>query len=159
MKVPFRKIREDGRSEDDSLFGLLSSYKRNVTYFRILVSEMEGSVVLQLTDNPRNWMNIAGEKYTSFREMKRLEMGITKLSVKYLSPEHIIKFLGPLLGMKLPSKKVTIVNNLGKDSYFILEAPIDSLQLVLQSVKRLINLSPQKKYEIIEKCITDTIQG
>ena len=91
--------------------------------------------------------------------MRRLEIGTNKLSVKYLSPEYLIKYMGPMLGMKLDSKKVTVINNLDKDGYFILEISLKFLPVVLQNIKRIINLTPQKKYEILEKCLAENVQG
>ena len=158
MKVTKKKHREDRRDEDDSLFGLLSSYKTLVTYIRVLISDEDNKIVVQITDNPKTFSYIS-ERYENFREMRRLEIGTNKLSVKYLSPEYLIKYMGPMLGMKLDSKKVTIINNLDKDGYFVLEMSLKFLPVVLQNIKRIINLTPQKKYEILEKCLAENVQG
>jgi hypothetical protein len=158
MKITKKKHREDRRDEDDSLFGLLSSYKTLVTYIRVLISDEDNKVVVQITDNPKTFSYI-GERYENFREMRRLEIGTNKLSIKYLSPEYLIKYMGPMLGMKLDSKKVTVINNLDKDGYFVLEISLKFLPVVLQNIKRIINLTPQKKYEILEKCLAENVQG
>ncbi len=158
MKVSKKKHREDRREEDDSLFGLLSSYKTLVTYIRVLISDEDNKVVVQITDNPKTFSYIS-ERYENFREMRRLEIGTNKLSIKYLSPEYLIKYMGPMLGMKLDSKKVTVINNLDKDGYFVLEISLKFLPVVLQNIKRIINLTPQKKYEILEKCLAENVQG
>ncbi len=158
MKITKKKQRDDRRDEDDSLFGLLSSYKTLVTYFKVLTSDEDNKVVVQITDNPKTF-SLIQEKYENYQEMRRLEIGTTKLSVKYLSPEYLIKYMGPMLGMKLNSKQVTVINNLDKDGYFILEISLKFLPIVLQTIKRIINLTPQKKYEMLEKCLAETIQG
>lgn len=42
-------------NRDDSLFGLLASYKANSTYVRVIAYEDEQRIEVQITDNPRNW--------------------------------------------------------------------------------------------------------
>jgi len=159
MRNPWKKSKEPRKEEDDSLFGLLSSYKVFNTYFRVLESETDQKVVLQISDNPKKWSLIPEEKYENYRFLKRLEIGTQKSSIKYISPEHLIKYMGSLLGTKLPVKKVSITNNIDNEGYFILETSLKYKPLLLQSIKRISNLSPQKKYEILEKCLTDTTTG
>ncbi len=159
MKFPSKKQKDLKKGDDDSLFGLLSPYKGYNTYFKILVSEKEDTVAVQITDNPGNWMRITDEKYSGYRSLKRLETGVTKYLVKYLAPSHLIRFFGSMLGAKLPPKKVTIINNIDKDGYFILETTLQYLPDIIQSVKRIINLPPQKKYEILEKCLSENVAG
>jgi len=130
-----------------------------VTYFRVLVSDKEKKVVIQITDNPKNFLRIPKENYVQYSKMRRLDIGINKLSVKYLSPEHLLQYFGPVLGMKINSKKVTIINNLEKGGYFILETDMQSLPMVMQTIKKIIALTPQKKYEILEKCLAENSQG
>ncbi|SRR6056297_29278 len=154
MKNPHKKGK-DGAKEDDSLFGLLSMYKAYNTYIRLLVSEEEEKAVLQLTNNPGNWAKIPDEKYEKYDEKKRIEMGVQKLFVKYLIPDFLVQNLGPLLGTKIPAQKANVTNNLDGDGYFILEAPIQYLENMKQAVKRMVSLTPQKKYEIIEKCLAE----
>ena len=84
-----KKIKK--KDKDDSLFGLLSLYKAYNTYIKILVSEEEDKVVVILTDNPKNWENIDAEKYKDYRMLRRLEVGVEKMFLKYLYPIHIIK--------------------------------------------------------------------
>ncbi|HEY1405531.1 MAG TPA: hypothetical protein VF857_02880, partial [Spirochaetota bacterium] len=89
MKITSKKVRE--REPDDSLFGLLAAYKASNTYFRIMVNEKRKQAIFQMTDNPRYFLTIEGnEKLEGFHALKRSEMSITKLSVKYLSPEHVL---------------------------------------------------------------------
>jgi len=147
------------KSGDDSLFGLLSSYKIYNTYFKVVVSEDNDRIVVMIAGNPKSWDNIPPDKYKTYTQVRRLEIGVTRLSVKYLSPQHLIVYFGSILGSKLPSNKVTIVNNLDKDGYFILETSLRYRPLVFQSLKRLISLPPQKKYEILEKYIADASKG
>lgn len=159
MKHPWKKSKEPRKEEDDSLFGLLSSYKIFNTYFRVFESEEDDKVVLQISDNPKNWSRIPEGKYENYRQLKRLEIGTQKSSVKYINPEHLIKYMGSLLGTRLPIKKVSITNNIDNDGYFILETSLKYKPVLLQSIKRIVTLSPQKKYEILEKCLTDNNAG
>jgi hypothetical protein len=155
MGAFMKKNKDLRRGDDETLFGLLSSYKLCISYLYLYLSEKEDSVVLFLADNPKRTSVMGDERYAGFRPMKRLEMGVAKLSIKYLQPQHIIKSMGPLLGMKIPSNKVTIVNNIDNEGYFILETSLRYLDEVLQNVRRIINLNPQKKYEILEKFLTE----
>lgn len=142
--------------KDDSLFGLLSAYKSQVTFFRVLESENEKKVVLQLSDNPRKWPDLSEGKWEGYQKLRRLELDIDKLSMKYIYPEHLVKILGPLLGIKVPLDQVGIENNLFKDGVFSLHFQLKYKRKVLLGVKKLVALTPQKKYEILEKCIVDT---
>jgi hypothetical protein len=159
LKQPYRKNREVTSHGDDSLFGLLSSYKIYNTYFRVLASEENDRIVIQVADNPKNWDNIPPDKYNNYKMLSRLDMGINRLSVKYVSPQHLIVYFGSILGSRLPSNKVTIVNNLDKDGFFILETSLKYKQSVISGLKKLVNLPPQKKYEILEKFIVDASKG
>ncbi len=159
MRMTMRKGKEARRPEDDSLFGLLSSYKVFNTYFRVLESPSEDKIVLQITDNPANWLKIPKENYPGFKVLRRLEIGVQKLSVKYLAPDHLIKALGLMLGINLPFKKATVTNNIDRDGYYILETSLKFKHELLYTLKKIITLSPQKKYEILEKCLSDTSAG
>jgi triacylglycerol esterase/lipase EstA (alpha/beta hydrolase family) len=143
------------RTEDDSLFGLLSSYKIFNTYFKLLTSPDKDRIVLIAADNPKNWDGIISERYKNHVPVRRLEIGTNRLFIKYLSPQHLILYFGSILGSKLPTNKVTIINNLDNDGYFILETSVKYKHLIFQSIKKLISLSPQKKYEILEKYIAE----
>ncbi len=154
-----KKAREMLKSGDDSLFGLLSSYKIYNTYFQVVVSKENDRIAVLIAGNPKSWENIPLEKYKNYVRVRRLELGVNRLNIKYLSPQHIIMFYGPILGLKLPSNKVTFINNLDKDGYFILETSLKYMPLVFQNLKRLINLPPQKKYEILEKFIAEAPKG
>lgn len=159
LKQTHKKGKDAAPHDNDSLFGLLSSYKIYNTYFRVLVSEEQDRIVIQVADNPKNWGNIPADSYRNYRLLSRLDMEINRLSVKYVSPQHLIVFFGSILGSRLPSNKVTIINNLDKDGYFILETPLKYRQSVIGGLKKLINLPPQKKYEILEKFIVDASKG
>ena len=112
MKIPVKKSQEARRGDDDSLFGLLSSYKSYNTYVSLFFSEDEDSVIVFLTDNPKKWSMMTDAKYSSFRPLSRLKAGLPRLSVKYMLPEHLVKSIGPMLGMKLPTNRVAIINNI-----------------------------------------------
>lgn len=141
--------------KDDSLFGLLSLYKANNTYFLLKESEEKNRIVVILTDNPGNWSNIPSDTYDNYRELRRLEIGTTKLSVKYISPVHLIQILGPMLGIKIPMDKVTVINEIRDKGLFIFETTLKYRSRVIQGINKIIALTPQKKYEILEKCIAE----
>ncbi len=146
---------KDQNQREDNLFGLLSSYKIFITYFRILVSSEENRISVQVTDNPKNWVNIDAKKYISYSQLRRLEIGIDSLSVKYVSPLHLLKIIGPLMGLKIPGDRVVIYNELLTKGFFIIETSLKYKNSVIQGIRKLINLPPQKKYEILEKCLME----
>lgn len=151
MKAP---IKRRLKIKDENLFGLLGSHKSNNTYIKVLVSEEDGIISVQLTGNPKNWSNISDKKYDNYRELRRLDIGNPKLSIKFLTPGQLVKILGTQLGIKIPVEKVNFINKLNDDDdYFIMEMPIKYQKKVLNGMKKILNLKPQKKYEIIEKCI------
>lgn len=153
MKGSTGKKRE---KKDDSLFGLLSAYKSQVTFLRVLESDSENKVVLQLSDNPGKWPSLNEGKWESYYQLRRLELDIDKLSTKYVFPEHLVKILGPLLGIRVPAENVGIENNIINGGVLSLHFPRKYKKKVLQGVKKLVTMTPQKKYEILEKCIMDT---
>lgn len=159
MKISRSKLNDEKGMKDDSLFGLLLSYKSYVTYFRILISEEKKRLSVQMTDNPKKWSLISEERFEDFYIMRRIKLGLTRLSVKYLTPEHIVRYMGSMLGIKQANRNIEVVNNLDKDGYYILVVPLKMLPQVSQNIKKIINLSPQKKYEIIEKCLAEDSQG
>lgn len=155
MKTPLKKSRDPRKADDENLFGLLSSYKSYNTYLNVFTSETGNAVVLFITDNPKRWSLMADEPYKGFRPLKRIELGVPKISIKYLMPEHLLKSLGPMLGMKLPPNKATIVNNIDNGGYFILQTSLKYLSEIVQAVSRIVSMTPQKKYEILEKCLAE----
>ncbi len=150
-----KKHGEPSKIEDDSLFGLLASYKIFNTYFKLLISPANDRIVLIVAENPKNWDDISKERYKDYVPVRRLEIGTNRLFIKYLTPQHLILYFGSILGSKLPTNKVIIINNLDNDGYFILETSAKYKPLIFQSIRKLINLSPQKKYEILEKYIAE----
>lgn len=156
MKIATKKIKE--RDPDDSLFGLLTAYKANSTYVRVLLNEETKKIVFQMTDNPRFFPSTEGEAWEDFRQIKRSEMNVNRLFIKYLSPEHVIEFAGPNLGLKLTPRTGRIQNLLSDKSArcFQLEIPQRLLPSLVLSIRRLVSLTPQKKYEIIEKYLANT---
>lgn len=157
MKISAKKSREARRGDDESLFGLLSSYKSYNTYVSLFLSGDENAIIVLLTDNPKKWSLMADSKYASFRPMSRLEAGLPRLSVKYMQPEHLVKSIGPMLGMKIPTNKVTIINNIDSDGYFMLETSSKFLPEVLYNVRKIVTMPPQKKYEMLEKCLAENM--
>ena len=152
--------KEKGKKiEDDSLWGLLSPYKSNCSYLRILICEEKDSIVIQITDNPKNWLQPQDENYIDYRQLKRSEIGALKFSIKYLSPEHLVSQLGPVLGIKLPPDKYSIINGIDKNGCYTIETESKYIPEVIQNIKKIINLSPQRKYEILEKYFADNSGG
>ena len=154
MKSPLKDKKENIKAEDDTLYGLLSMNKIYNTYFRILINQDNNDIVLQITDNPKKWPQIEKGEYKGYKLLKRSEIGLIKLSVKYLAPEHLIKQLGPLLGLKLPEEDVKILNNLNNEGFYSIETKIKYLQELISSINKIIDLTPKKKYELIEKSLS-----
>lgn len=148
-------MRKKGKSDitvkDDSLFGLLSSYKQFNTYVRVLIDEENSSLAVVLTANPKFWQNLPAEIYSTYRNMKRLELGVEKLSIKYILPQHLVKTMGPAAGISLSSEKYEFENVLTDKGYYVIRVQQKYMVKVMSGVKKMINLSPQKKYEILEK--------
>jgi hypothetical protein len=151
MKSQLKDKTEKIKSEDETLFGLLSVYKIYNTYFRILINEEISNLLLQITGNPKKWPMIVDDRYKGYRQLKRSELGIAKLSVKFLSPEHLIEQLGAVLGIKVPLNEVSISNNLDVDGFYSLELKLKYLQDIIAVIEKIIDLSPEKKYELLEK--------
>ncbi len=148
-------IKKELEKKDDSLYGLLSLYKQYNTYVRVFVSEENDSVSVWLADNPSRWSSVSQEEYKPYHELRRLEIGVAKLSTKYVSPSHILKVKGPFLGVRIPADRLRIYNRLEDEGYYIIETSVKYKAKLLQSIKRILNLSPSKKYEILEKCVAD----
>lgn len=123
---------------------------------RILVSEELKKAVFQMTDNPRYFPAIPEEG--GFRQLKRSEMNINKLFIKYLLPEHVLEYAGENMGLKLTMRTGKMENFLAdrQKRYFQLELPLRLLSSIVPSVKKLVTLTPQKKYEIVEKYLANT---
>jgi hypothetical protein len=88
--------------------------------------------------------------------MKRVELNVNRFSLKYLSPAHVLDFTGPHFGLlKVPAKRVSMENLLADPvgGYYILEVPDRFLPQFEATIKKILALSPQKKYEIIEKSL------
>lgn len=146
-----KKGKSDNIAKDDSLFGLLSSYKRFNTYVKVLIDEEKGETAVVLTANPKSWDNLSPEYYSTYRIMKRLELGVDKLSIKYILPQHLVKTMGPAAGISLSADKYEFDNSLAEKGYYVIKVPQKYFAKVLSGIKKMINLSPQKKYEILEK--------
>ncbi|MBN2039267.1 MAG: hypothetical protein JW864_04460 [Spirochaetes bacterium] len=157
MKSPQKEKKDNIKTEDDTLYGLLSMYKIYNTYFRILINPDNDHIALQITDNPGKWPIIGEGQYKGYKLLKRSEVGLIKLSVKYLSPEHLISQLGPLLGAKLSDDDITILNYLDSEGYYSIEANSSFLQEFINLINKIIEFTPKKKYEIIEKSLSEDL--
>jgi len=146
-----RKISKEKLRRDDSLYGLLSLYKSYCTYFRILENPEEDEVAMMIVSNPRSWQNIVEGDLENFTDIRRLKLGVTKMTLKYLLPEHLINVMGPLIGIKIPANKADVINSLENRGYYIVRTSTRFMPRVVAGLKKLINLTPQKKYEILEK--------
>jgi hypothetical protein len=73
--------------KDDSLFGLLASYKANNTYVSVLSDEESQTIAVVLSRSPVIWSKMEDSEYKGYRQMRRLELGVDKLFVKYILPE------------------------------------------------------------------------
>lgn len=149
-------IKKGYERRDDTLYGLLSLYKPHTSYFRVLVCADEDIISLWMTANPGNWLKVTDERYKRFRELRRLEIGVSRLSIKYLHPDQLIRVKGPLLGIRLPSDKTAIVDTYRKTGVYIIETSMMHKRKLLTGLASLINMAPSKKFEIIEKCVSDT---
>jgi hypothetical protein len=149
-----RSSKHVARVKDDSLFGLLSTHKATHTYLRVLESGEDDSIVVQLTDNPRNFTPALQDKYRDYRLLRRLEIDVPKISLKYLSPENLVSVLGPLVEFNIPIEKAVIMDRLNKDGIYSIETSLKYKARVLQGVKKLLGMSPQKRYELLEKYLS-----
>ena len=150
-----KKIKNEHIHKDDSLFGLLLSYKHYNTYVRVFVNNVDASVAVVLTGNRKSWTNLPPEMKEAYISMKRLEIGAEKMFIKYILPEHLIKTAGVSAGINLPADKIEVNNMLDLQGYYLIKTSTRYLNRVLSGVKKLLNLTSQKKYEILEKCISE----
>ncbi len=142
------------RTKDDTLYGLLSSYKSSYTYIRVLMSEDDDSVILQLTGNPKNFEALAQDRYAHYRALRRLEIGAPKVFLKYIVPENLIAILGPMLDLNITADKVVITDSLKKNGIYAIETALKYKVRMVQGVRKILNMSPQKRYEVIEKYLS-----
>ncbi|TFH41357.1 MAG: hypothetical protein E4G96_05660 [Chrysiogenales bacterium] len=151
MKPTFKKIKKE---KDDSLYGLLSANKSSNTYIRIMISEEDDSVVVQLTDNPRNFQAVSHERYKNYRILRRLEIGVPRISLKYVTPEKLTAVLGPMIDFNIPFDKAVIVDGIQKDGIYSIMTKMKYKLKIIQGARKILNLSPQKRYEILEKYLS-----
>lgn len=142
---------------DDSLFGLLSNYKIYNTYIRVLVSEEDKRIVIQLTDNPGNWIeDEVRERYRNYHPMRRLELGIYRLFIKYVLPSHLVNVMGPELGIRLSRNRFRVYDELDEKGIYTIEVPLRYRKRAVEGVVHLVRLTARKKYEILEKSLSRT---
>jgi hypothetical protein len=154
MKTYSKETKDSPKSKDDTLYGLLAAYKAFTTYFRILINDTNNNLILQVTANPKKWQKPDNEYFKDFRLLKRSEIGTIKLSVKYLNPENLINEFGPILGLKIPEGEVKIINDLNSNGVYTLEINSKYLQEIISTIDKIIDYSPEKKYELIEKTLS-----
>jgi hypothetical protein len=150
-----KKLKKRLLNKDDTLFGLLLPYKQNNTYIKVLINEDEGDIIVSLTENPKFWNNLSSEITSSFRSMKRLEINTEKMFIKYILPEQLIKTAGAAAGINLSMDKIKTENLLNEKGYYLIKTSTRYLNKVLSSIKKLLSLSSSKKFEIIEKCMSN----
>ncbi|MBN1498531.1 MAG: hypothetical protein JW982_00110 [Spirochaetes bacterium] len=151
MKYPGKKY-HDQNEIDESLFGLLNAYKGFNTYIKLMVNDQKRRVMFMISDNPSAWSRISETEIAGYTTVKRLKLQPRRMFVKFIGPEHIINYMGPTIGMKLPLKNV-IIHDFLDDSqkrYFSIEVPQKHMLSMMNTFKKLIDLTPQRKYEIIE---------
>jgi hypothetical protein len=148
-------IKNEKKTHDDSLFGLLSPYKANNTFVKVLKSEKDNTIALFFTHNPKTWYALKGDRFKDFREMRRLEIKIDVLILKYIQPYHLVAVLGPTMGIKIPIDKLRIINRLEQEGFHFIETQMKYKQRILLGLRKILNLSPQKKFEILEKSFAD----
>lgn len=152
--MPSKKKKEYVK-KDDSLFGLLASYKANNTYVNVLSDEENQTVAVVLSRSPVNWSKYEDVEYGASRSLRRLELGVQRLFIKYIRPEQLIKILGPAAGISLPGNRIEIDDRLNDRGYYVIKTASRNMFRVISGVKKILNLTPQKKYEILEKCIAE----
>ncbi len=146
------KKHQDEHEIDESLFGLLNVYKGFNTYLKLLVNDSKRKVIFLISDKPSAWLKIPAEDIDGYVEVKRLKLQPQRMFVKFISPVHIVNYMGSTIGMKLPDKNVIIKDYLDdpEKGYFSIEVPHKHISSVTNAFKKLIDLTPQRKYEIIE---------
>lgn len=65
----------------------------------------------------------------------------------------MLRSLGPFFGLKLPADSVAVADQLDDKGIYCISAHIKYKFRILQGVRKIINLKPQKKYELLEKSI------
>jgi hypothetical protein len=66
-----------------------------------------------------------------------------------------VRVYGHSAGINITADKIEYENNLKERGYYIIKTSTKYLQKVYNGVRKLINLSPQRKYEILETCFAD----
>ena len=139
--------------QDDTLYGLLTAYKLSNTYVRIFDSEQKNEVIIEFCKNPKKWEEIAktfplGE---DFKIVSRLQIGVSKMVIKYLTPEQILNSMWDIMGLEKSKFKIMVNDKTVSDGYCIIKITSKQKRKLFEAIAKLINVSPQKKIEIIEK--------
>lgn len=141
------------KQNDDTLYGLLSAYKSLNTYIRVFSSDKENKIVIELCDNPKKWEEIrkAFPLGEDFKSVSKLQLGISKIIIKYLTPEQILNLMLDILKLEKIKLKITVNNKILSDNYCIITIASKQKDKLFGAIAKLINVSSQKKIEIIEK--------
>lgn len=147
--------KEKSTASAEPLSELLRAYKFNNTYIRILESEKLERIIVQVTDNPRHWIAKSGEEtYEAYRPLRRLEIGCSRLSISCVNHQQVILTKGPLLGMRIPVKQTEVTPAHENDGIHEVETSLEYRDRVIKGIRRVLNVSPQGKADIIEESIS-----
>ena len=72
-------------------------------------------------------------------------------------PEIIIDNLGPYIGLKIPPDEIRVSDNFSEEGYYSIELSAKYMKDALSTIEKIIDLTPQKKYEILEKSMSKNI--
>jgi len=100
-------------------------------------------------------MNLKDEHLARHRVLRRLELGVVRSSIKYIGPDDLVEYYGPLLGIHLADGRMTVLSTMKKSGIHSVETSLRYRAKIITAVKKLMNLSPQKKCEILEKKFSD----
>jgi hypothetical protein len=88
--------------------------------------------------------------------MRRLELGIYRLFIKYVLPRHLVNVMGPELGIRLSRNKFRVYDELDEKGIYTIEVPLRYRKRAVEGVVHLVRLTARKKYEILEKNLSRT---
>lgn len=153
MEKNKKKLPEEALSE------LLSAYKFNNTYIRVLESKEDQRIAVQVTDNPAKWLSNEDEDYFRYRILRRLEIGCDKLSISCINHQQLLLIQGPLLGIRIPVKQTKIIEADMNNGIHIFETSLEYRDKILKGLRRLLKMSPQLKADIIEESVNRFMKG
>lgn len=148
MKISTKKGIVD---KDDSMYGVLLPYRKFSTYIEVLEAVDGEEIVLVITNNPKHFVQIR-EIYEGYSVLRRIEMDAIKKFIKFLEPIHLLYQYGNTLGVKLPESKCLVKDFLNKkgNGYYALETSKVYKEKIIKVVNKLLKITPQKKYSILD---------